>query len=69
MLMGFWSVDDEGVAPGNDQFQLMGLLVLKSVKPVHAPSQIVVSPEEKPATGGSQEIIVIKEVLFTISVP
>ena len=69
MLTGFLSVDDEGVAPGNNQLQLVGLLMLKSVKLAHTPSQITVLLEEKPAMGGSQERTVIKTGLLILSIP
>ena len=50
--MGFCKVDDAGVAPGNDQFQLVGLFTLRSVKLIHVSLQNIVSLEENSATGG-----------------
>ena len=51
MLTGFWSVDVTVDEPEKNQNQLVGLLVLESVKLIQAPSQIVVLFAAKLATG------------------
>jgi len=56
MLVGFCIVDEPGVAPVNDQDQLVGLLVLKSVKLMQSPTQMLVDEAVKFATGTGHEI-------------
>lgn len=53
MLLGFWMVDDEMEAPGNDQSQAIGLPVETSVKLIQLPAQIPGMETEKLATGKS----------------
>ena len=58
MFVGFWSVEVAGVPPEKYHIQLVAV-VLKSVKLIQAPSQIIVSLEEKSATGAAHVVTVI----------
>jgi hypothetical protein len=53
MLLGFCAELDVVAAPGKDHDQPVGLLVLLSVKLMHAPAQTVVLLAVKAATGGN----------------
>ena len=52
MLVGFFTVEPAGDAPGNDQIQLVGVFVLKSVKLMQLLPHKVVLLAMKFATGG-----------------
>jgi len=51
MLTGFCDVDEPVAAPVNVHDQLVGLLVLKSVKLIQSPAQMLVDEVVKFATG------------------
>ena len=56
MLAGFCVVEVVGVAPGKYHFHEVGVLVDKSVKLIHCPTQSVESDAEKLATGTGPEV-------------
>jgi hypothetical protein len=68
-LIGFWRVEEEGVAPGKDHSHADGLLVVRSVNEIQLLLHNMVSLEDNAAMGGKQLTTVINPERVSISDP